>query len=187
MSGVGAVPVVSGVDHFSLPCADPVKSLDFYRAVFGATVFEDVGGRYWFGDSEEDRALGRSVHIFMQIGATRVELLGEDPGGVQPFGTHHAFGIAADQLVPVMEHLEGLGVPFWGPATHKGTRTASVYVKDPDNNQLEFVCFDYPDALRAELPLSQQMNKPNPFFDWDVETGRAVPKDAPQAASKAGA
>ena len=178
MAETATVPIVSGVDHFSIPCADTAKSLSFYQTVFGATIFEDSAGRYVFGDTEEDKRLGRSIHIFLMIGKTRVELLGEDPQGKQPFGTHHAFGIAPDQLQVVIDHLNAHEIPFWGPATHRGTTTASIYVKDPDNNQLEFVVFDYPEDLRNELPLSQHMDKPNPFFDWDPTNLRAFPKDA---------
>jgi hypothetical protein len=77
-----------------------------------------------------------------------------------------------------MHHLTAHDIPFWGPATHLGTTTASVYLKDPDNNQLEFVVFDFPEERRTQLPLSQHMERPNPHFAWDTTNLRAIPKDA---------
>lgn len=171
------VPAIKGIDHFSIPVSDADRSLSFYETVFGARVYEDSNGPYVFGRSESDRALGRAVHIFVTIGSVRMELLGEDPGGAQPFGTHHAFAVDAPQIIELQEHLRAHAVPFWGPATHKGTNTASIYVKDPDNNQLEFVCWEYPD--HAQLPLSQHMERPNPHFEWDADGLRAIPLSAP--------
>ncbi len=43
---------IRGLDHFSIPVSDTRRSLTFYEAIFGATVFEDEIGRYEFGFSD---------------------------------------------------------------------------------------------------------------------------------------
>ena len=169
---------IRGLDHFSIPVSDTRRSLTFYEAIFGATVFRDEIGSYEFGFSPEDKRLGRSEHIFVEIAGQRVELLGQDPGGQSPLGTHHAFAIGPNDVDVIQEHLRAHGVPFNGPATHRGTAAVSIYFNDPDGHELEFVCWDgYPRL--SEVRLLQQIERVNTRFDWDPV--------ARHARSKAGA
>jgi catechol 2,3-dioxygenase-like lactoylglutathione lyase family enzyme len=160
---------IGPLDHFSIPCKEPERSQSFYETVFSARVYEDENGPYVFGTAPEDRALERSVHIFMIMdNGQRFELLGHDLGGVAPAGTHHAFKIGPNDLPAVRAHLERCGIPYWGPATHRGTAAVSIYFNDPDGNVLEFCCWGgYPDL--ASVPLSQHMAKPSLAYVWDAE------------------
>ncbi len=168
---------IRGVDHFSIPCSDAQRSLTFYEEIFGATVFRDELGEYVFGISPEDKALGRQVHIFVEIAGQRVELLGEDPGGKAPLGTHHAFSIGPNDVEVIQRHLQDHGIPYVGPATHRGTAAVSVYFLDPDGNELEFVCWDgY--ARLTEIPLLQHVAAVDKRYEWDPATRRARPKVA---------
>ena len=164
---------IRGVDHFSVPCKDPELSQSFYETVLNAKVYEDENGPYVFGVSEEDKRLGRSVHIFVELDSgLRIELLEAKTDGTAPLGTHHAFSIGPNDVEPICEMLEGLGVPYVGPATHRGTFAVSVYFHDLDGNLLEFVCWNgYPKL--SDVPLMQKLSKEFPDFTWDPKTRRA--------------
>lgn len=171
---------IRGVDHFSIPCRDAEKSLTFYETILGATVYEDDLGPYRFGFSAEDKALGREPHIFLEIGGQRVELLGRDPDRTAPFGTHHAFAIGPNDVQAVVAHLEAHGVPYNGPATHRGTHAVSVYFQDPDGNELELTCWDnYP--RMDEIPLWQRTERRDTRLDWDPVARRGRPAVASPA------
>src|SRR5262245_52572150 len=82
---------IRGICHFSIPVKDMDRHLSFYEQILGAREYEDEIGEYRFGFSEQDKALGRSAHEFIENAGPRVELLGLDPQGKAPVGTHHAF------------------------------------------------------------------------------------------------
>lgn len=166
---------IRGVCHFSIPCKDIERALTFYEEILGAKVYEDEIGEYRFGFSEEDRALGRQKHIFVDIAGARVELLGLDPEGKAPVGTHHAFAIGPNDVHVVEGHLEEHGIPYNGPVTHRGTSAVSIYFDDPDGNALELCCWDgYP--RMDEIPLMQRVTRRDTRFEWDSEKRRAHAK-----------
>ena len=164
---------IRGLCHFSIPVRDVTTSMSFYETILGAKLYSDEIGEYRFGFSEQDKALGRQEHIFVEIAGQRVELLGQDPGGKTPFGTHHAFDIGPNDVYVVSAHLEEHGIPFTGPVTHRGSGSANIYFTDPDGNALEFACAGYPQ--HTELPLMQKV-PPAPGYTWDAEArkGRQV-------------
>lgn len=170
--------ILGRCEHFSIPCKDPERSVSFYEAVLGAKIFADEHGPHVFGVSESDKALGRPIHIFMEMECgQRIELLSYDLKGEQPAGTHHAFQIGPNDLPAVMDHLNRLGVPFWGPGKHKGTNAVSIYWKDPDGNQFEFVILGGYLAI-DEVPLSQHMAKPPINYAWDSTARRGLSRAA---------
>jgi catechol 2,3-dioxygenase-like lactoylglutathione lyase family enzyme len=57
---------------------------------------------------------------------------------------HIAFTIALEDYEAERQRLEGLGLSVT-TATHAWVHWRSLYVQDPDGNQVEFVCYD-PDA-----------------------------------------
>jgi catechol 2,3-dioxygenase-like lactoylglutathione lyase family enzyme len=166
---------IRGVCHFSIPVKDMERSLSFYEEVLGARVYEDEIGEYRFGFSDEDKARGRSPHVFIEIAGARVELLGLDPEGKPPIGTHHAFAIGPNDVHVIEGHLEEHGIPYNGPVTHGGTAAVSIYFSDPDGNALEFCCWDGYQKL-DQIPLMQQAPRRDTSIDWDPATRRAVPK-----------
>ncbi len=166
---------IRGVCHFSIPVKDTQHALTFYEEILGAKVYEDEIGRYAFGFSEEDKKLGRSEHIFVEIAGARVELLGQDPGGKSPLGTHHAFAIGPNDISTIEGHLEEHNIPFNGPVTHRGTAAVSIYFQDPDGNALEFCCWDgYPRI--SEVPLMQAVPRRDTGYEWDPQARRAQPR-----------
>jgi catechol 2,3-dioxygenase-like lactoylglutathione lyase family enzyme len=151
------------------------RSLSFYEEVLGARVYEDEIGEYRFGFSEQDKALGRSQHVFIEIAGARVELLGLDPQGKSPVGTHHAFAIGPNDVHIIEGHLEEHGIPYNGPVTHRGTAAVSIYFSDPDGNALEFCCWDGYQKM-DQVPLMQNAPRRDTSFDWDSAARRATPK-----------
>ena len=167
---------IGPIDHFSLPCRDPAFSATFYESLLGAKIYEDENGRRSvFGISAEDKALGRSIHIFMEMECGQMfELLEHDLKGTPPAGTHHAFQIGPNDVDSVQGHLDALGIPYMGPATHAGSKAVSFYFQDPDGNVLEFCCFSGFPRL-ADVPLSQHMKRRSLDYVWDQETKTAKP------------
>jgi len=166
---------IRGICHYSIPCTDTERSLTFYEELFGAKIYEDEIGPYKFGFSEQDKALGRQEHIFVEIAGQRVELLGLDPGGKSPLGTHHAYRIGPNDVVPIQEHLRAHGIPFRGPETHRGTAAVSIYFQDPDGNALEFCCWDgYPKL--SDVPMMYNQARPDITFEWDPEARKGRPR-----------
>lgn len=168
---------IRGVCHFSIPCRDVTRSLTFYEEVLGARLYQDEIGEYRFGFSSEDQALGRQQHIFVEIAGARVELLGLDPQGKSPLGTHHAFAIGPNDVHVVEGHLEEHGIPYNGPVTHRGTSAVSIYFNDPDGNALEFCCWDGYQRL-DQIPLMQRGPKRDTSYEWDPAARRARAKAA---------
>ena len=172
--GVYNVKGIRGICHFSIPVKDVDRSLTFYEEILGARVYEDEIGAYRFGFSDEDKALGRGQHLFVEIAGARVELLALDPGGKSPVGTHHAFAIGPNDIHVIEGHLEEHGIPYNGPVTHRGTAAVSIYFSDPDGNALEFCCWDgYPRL--SEIPLMQSVTRRDTRYDWDAVGRRAEP------------
>ena len=170
---------IQGLCHFSIPVKDTQQAFTFYEEILGARVYEDEIGRYAFGFSDEDKKLGRSEHVFVEIAGQRVELLGQDPGGKTPLGTHHAFAIGPNDIHAIEGHLEEHGIPYNGPVTHRGTAAVSIYFQDPDGNALEFCCWD--GYLRiSEVPLMQHVPRRDTSYEWDTEARRARPSTAPE-------
>lgn len=163
---------IRGVCHFIIPCSDVGRSLTFYEEVLGARVYEDEIGEYRFGFSEQDKALGRQEHLFVEIAGARVELLGLDPQGKSPVGTHHAFAIGPNDVHVIEGHLEEHGIPYNGPVTHRGTAAVSIYFSDPDGNALEFCCWDSYPRL-DQVPLLQAIQRRDTSFDWDPVARKA--------------
>jgi len=171
---------IRGICHFSIPVKDTREALTFYEEILGARVYEDEIGRYEFGFSEKDRELGRQEHIFVEIAGARVELLGLDPGGQSPLGTHHAFAIGPNDVHVIEGHLEEHGIPYNGPVTHRGTSAVSIYFQDQDGNALEFCCWDgYP--RMEEIPLMQAVPRRDTTYHWDPQARRGRPKAAATA------
>ena len=122
--------------HVVFYVADLERALKFYRDLLG---FQEIG-----------RVLeGKAVAL--TSGRTHHELLlievGDVPGprlGVRR-GLYHIgikIGDSIDELRSAKEELEGVGVPISGMSDH--TVTQSLYLHDPDGNEIELYV-DAPD------------------------------------------
>jgi catechol 2,3-dioxygenase-like lactoylglutathione lyase family enzyme len=126
---------IGGILETALYVADPARSADFYRRLFGF-------GRLL--DSERLVALevaGRNVPLLFLRGATDEPFA--LPGGVIPphggSGQNHlAFSIAAGDVEPWRRRLESEGIPVEGEVTWPGG-ARSLYFRDPDGHLVELI------------------------------------------------
>lgn len=111
-------------------------SLRFWRDLLGFEVVGDVFG-------------GRAAALRGGAGRTHHELLlievGDAPGperlGPRRRGLYHVgvkVGDSLDELRAAKQELDAAGVPIDGASDH--TATWSLYVRDPDGNEVELYC-----------------------------------------------
>jgi catechol 2,3-dioxygenase-like lactoylglutathione lyase family enzyme len=133
---------VRGIDHIVLTVQDIDRSLAFYHGVLGLPVerlAEFRAGQVGFPSVRVDERF--VIDLFPRREGT-------PPGRNMD---HFCLVVEADELDPLVEALRQQGVPIVGePVPRWGAQgtTLSVYVLDPDGNQVELR--SYAPRLRAE-------------------------------------
>jgi catechol 2,3-dioxygenase-like lactoylglutathione lyase family enzyme len=133
---------VAGIDHVALPTADGERFLEFYKRLgFTST------------DEAEWRA-GRYPIFSIACGNNKLNV--HPPGFVATLRGPNAVPGCGDvcfvwdgRLAALHEMLARAGVaPIAGPVDRIGGRAGgtasgvSVYLRDPDDNLVEFICYD---------------------------------------------
>src|SRR4051812_41046991 len=133
-----------GVHHLALICSDVEQTIAFYQDVIGFPLVEVMENRDYPG----------STHFFLDIGNGNLLAFFDFPGlGLGPVveahgGVQHvAISVTPEHFDAARARLDAAGVTYHGPGPGMET---SIYVKDPDNIQIE---------LLAE-PLRQMMGNP---------------------------
>jgi hypothetical protein len=129
---------------------DRYAAARFYTAVFNCEVDHESS------PDRVQKGLARSLQVGVTLcDGIELDLFEQDYGQptVDQAHPHHAFDVAADQVPLWVEQLRYWGVPFVGPITRAGTHGCEIYLNDPDGNHLELHCSQYPDELRAQLPV----------------------------------
>jgi catechol 2,3-dioxygenase-like lactoylglutathione lyase family enzyme len=138
-----AMPVV-GIDHVALPTADGERFLAFYKALGFTTT-----------DEEEWRA-GRYPIFSIACGDNKINVHPEGfianlRGPTAVPGCGDLCFVWQGGLVSLQKTLAEAGAPIiHGPVDRVGGRGAgsangvSVYLRDPDDNLVEFICYDEP-------------------------------------------
>ncbi len=134
MSGVSAVPAVSGVLESAVYVDDLDAAEAFYGGVLGLARIVRVDGRHVFF------RCGAGIVLVFVAAATRVP----PAEGALPVPTHGAtgaghicFAMDAEGLSRMRDRLEAASVPIEADfAWPNGAR--SVYVRDPAGNSIEF-------------------------------------------------
>jgi catechol 2,3-dioxygenase-like lactoylglutathione lyase family enzyme len=136
--------IIHGVDHIVLSVADVDRSLAFYCGALGLAT-----------EREADYRAGRVNFPSVRIDERFVIDLfprAADAGPVVGANVDHFCLVTdADDLAPLLAHLERHDVPILGPPRSRwGAQglAMSVYVRDPDGNQVEIRT--YAPAARAE-------------------------------------
>lgn len=134
----------AGVHHLALICSDVEQTIAFYQDVIGFPLVEVMENRDYPG----------STHFFLDIGNGNLLAFFDFPGlGLGPVveahgGVQHvAISVTPEHFDAARARLDAAGVTYHGPGPGMET---SIYVKDPDNIQIE---------LLAE-PLRQMMGNP---------------------------
>jgi catechol 2,3-dioxygenase-like lactoylglutathione lyase family enzyme len=134
-SSGGSGPRVRGILETALYVADPARSAEFYRRLFGFPVLLE---------SERLVALdvsGTSVLLLFKAGSTAEPF--PTPGGIIPGHsgsgqTHFAFAVAAGDLPGWRRRLAVERVPIESEVTWPGGAT-SLYFRDPDGHLAELI------------------------------------------------
>lgn len=141
----------NGLYHAVLYVKDLQRSVVFYQDLLG---FEPIGKAFG-GRAAAFRGGDHRTHhelLLIEVG----DVPGPDDawgGAVQGprRGLYHLgikVGDSLDELRAAKQELEAAGVPIDGASDH--TVTWSLYIRDPDGNELELYC-------------------DNPDIDWDAE------------------
>lgn len=123
---------VRALGEVALRVNDLATSESFYRDVIGLQLMKRFDHAAFF----------RIADGF--VGHTTVLALFDRSGPVEPTRTtvdHIAFTIALEDRESEKRRLAGLGISVT-TATHEWARWRSLYLQDPDGNQVELVCFD---------------------------------------------
>lgn len=128
---------IQGLGEIALRVADLDTMQDFYQRVVGLELLRRFPGSAFFRIAE-----GVAGHT--QILALFDRTAEPDYHGVDAATTtvdHLAFGIALEDFEPEVARLRGLGLHVT-TTTHAWVHWRSLYVDDPEGNQVELVCFD---------------------------------------------
>ncbi len=129
------MPMKGTLDHAVFYVRDLQASLRFWRDLVG---FKEVGGA--FGGKAMALTSGRTHHELLLIE------VGDLPGPApRRRGLYHVgvkIGDSKDELRAAVKDLQAAGVPIDGASDH--TVSWSLYVRDPDGNEVELFC-DNPD------------------------------------------
>ena len=135
---------VAGFDHIALPTANAEKFLAFYKSLGFSTTHEDEWGA------------GRYPSLSLAFGNNKINVHPEGfianlRGPTAVPGCGDICFVWEGGLASVLEMLAKAGIPIIsGPVDRIGGRNAgtatsvSVYVRDPDDNLVEFMCYDEP-------------------------------------------
>ena len=146
-------PLVTGLFETHLQVRDVRRSVGFYREVVGLPLALDLPERsaafLWIGEP------GRSMLGLWEIGSAPLSM-----------ELHIAFEVAIGAVLDAPEHLRAHGVTplsFFGEETSEPTvigwmPAATVYFRDPDGHQLEYLAMLDDDA-RPDFGIA-------PYSQW---------------------
>lgn len=129
------MPTITGILETAISVADPARSADFYRRLFGFDTLPE---------SERLVALdvaGRNVLLLFKARATGSPV--ETPGGTIPGHvgggqSHFAFSTAAEDVASWRLRLQSAGVALEGAVKWPGG-AESLYFRDPDGHLVELM------------------------------------------------
>ncbi|MFM2130601.1 MAG: Glyoxalase/Bleomycin resistance protein/Dioxygenase superfamily [Pseudomonadota bacterium] len=134
---------IQSLNHSAICVHDLQEAEDFYCGILGARMASSTDF------VTEDVVKGRSLHKSIILSDYLIALmLARDfmpmPADAQNRGAHgfrHAFYVPRARFDELLSVLRGGKVPFEGPVEHPaaGPFGASVYLKDPSGNFLEFL------------------------------------------------
>ncbi|ABW15134.1 Glyoxalase/bleomycin resistance protein/dioxygenase [Parafrankia sp. EAN1pec] len=127
---------IKELGHLVLYVRELERSVAFYRDVLGwRQVFPEVGGPAGLGIPAAAFSSGRTHHelLLIEVGADAAALPPGRRVGLYHFGLK--VGDSDDELREALERIERAGVRLVGASDH--TVTHSLYISDPDGNEIE--------------------------------------------------
>lgn len=134
--------------HLVLYVRDLERSRHFYRDVLGFDEIHAVGG---LGGGAAVYSSGRTHHelLLIQVGEDAEPIPAGRRVGLYHFGLK--VGTTDDELRDALRQLQNAGVKVVGATDH--TVTHSIYLEDPDGNEVELYIDVQPEVWRVD-PLS---------------------------------
>lgn len=123
---------VRGLGEVALRVNDLDKSQTFYQDVIGLELMKRFDHAAFFRIADGYAGHTTILAIFDRKVPVRQARTTID---------HIAFAIALEDYEAEKQRLEGLGLSVM-TATHGWVHWRSLYIRDPDGNQVEFVCYD---------------------------------------------
>ena len=120
---------VNAIDHINLSVSDLDRSIHFYDQVFGLQI-------------REDRRLDERPYAIVGRAGTGFLALHESSGPAAVRGRINHWGFVVDDFDGLGERLAALGVEVLyrrdgGDGVIEYPRSRSVYIADPDGNEIE--------------------------------------------------
>lgn len=131
---------IKELGHVVLYVGDLERSRKFYRDILG---WREIGG---LGAWAVAFSSGRTHHelLLIEVGADAAPIPDGPRVGLYHFGLK--VGTTDDELRKAIDELRAAGVPIVGMSDH--TVTHSVYIADPDGNEIELYIDVQPEVWR---------------------------------------
>lgn len=131
---------IKELGHVVLYVGDLERSRKFYRDILG---WREIGG---LGAWAVAFSSGRTHHelLLIEVGADAAPIPDGPRVGLYHFGLK--VGTTDDELRKAIDQLRTAGVPILGMSDH--TVTHSVYIADPDGNEIELYIDVQPEVWR---------------------------------------
>ncbi|WP_435360826.1 VOC family protein [Haloarchaeobius sp. DFWS5] len=128
---------VKEIGELALRVDDLDEMTAFYRDVVGLSVLERFDTSTFFRLREGHGGHTQIVALFDRAGSD--DYVAPDPARTTV--DHFAFTIDVSDFETERERLESLGIDL-DFATHEWVSWRSLYFSDPEENRVEFVCYD---------------------------------------------
>jgi catechol 2,3-dioxygenase len=146
---------IQELGHVVLYVRDLERSRRFYRDVLGFNEIHSVAG---LGGGAAVYSSGRTHHelLLIQVGDDAAPIPDGRRVGMYHFGLK--IGTTDDELRDAIRDLQDAGVTIVGASDH--TVTHSLYIQDPDGNELELYIDVQPERWRDDPTLVMAPTKP---------------------------
>jgi catechol 2,3-dioxygenase-like lactoylglutathione lyase family enzyme len=115
---------------------------EFYTRVIGLDVLHELPGITFLTIAAGHGGHTQIIGLFDETLPAPIADAKREPVDVPRTSLHHfALEIDLADYVPELERLRGVGVPVT-TAEHRWCHWRSIYVRDPEDNVVELVCFD---------------------------------------------
>ena len=128
---------IKGLAEIALRVTDLDKMTRFYEEVIGLEILERFDKTVFFRIAEGVEGHVQVLALFNRSGTKGYTGIDSKKSTID----HIAFGISKSDYEPEKKRLEDLGCEV-RTAYHKWVKWRSLYVTDPEGNNVEMVCYD---------------------------------------------